>query len=81
MKTHWLNAWVQGKVLRECTPLVACELDQIHGYLEAVSPLFYHKAESDRICSLRCLHGLLAFSIKLGILQVALLLLMNGKVL
>jgi hypothetical protein len=59
---------------------VAHELDQIHGYLEAVSPIFYRKAESNRICSLRCLHGLLASPIKLGIPQVALLLLMNGKV-
>ena len=81
MKTHWLNAWVQGKVLRERTPLVARELDQIHGYLEAVSPLLYRKAESDKICSLRCPHGLLAFPIKLGIPQVALLLPMNGRVL
>jgi hypothetical protein len=49
VKTHWLNAWVQGKVLRERTPLVTRELDQIHGYLEAVSSLLYCKAKSDEI--------------------------------
>ncbi|KAI0038184.1 hypothetical protein FA95DRAFT_1505991 [Auriscalpium vulgare] len=35
VKTHWYNGWVQTKALRERTPKVARELDQIHNYLRA----------------------------------------------
>jgi hypothetical protein len=44
IKTQWLNSWINTNALRERTSTlkVPRELDQIHGYLNAVSLVQLH---------------------------------------